>query len=135
VRFSVRFPGLLCLLAGIAAGAHYELIGRIAPEAEASVSLHGATMPFESATLSDPLGHFRFRKLAAGTYALAVFEPERGEARQTVEVGPGMADSKGRVTVSLRLESPQFELNDTRKRRATVSARELSIPPAGATGI
>jgi Carboxypeptidase regulatory-like domain len=83
---SYRLP-IVFLLASSAGAADYELVGRIVPQAEASVSLHGATKPFESATLSDPRGRFRFRKLAAGTYTLAVFDPERGEARQTVEVG------------------------------------------------
>jgi len=32
------------------------------------------------------------------------------------------------VAVTLRLESARFESNDTRRRRATVSARELSMP-------
>ena len=121
-------PIIVWLLASGAVAADYELVGRIVPETEASVSLHGATKPFESATLSDLRGRFRFRKLAAGTYTLAVFEPERGEARQTIEVGPGMADSKGRVNVTLHLGTVRFESNDPRRRRATISARELSIP-------
>jgi hypothetical protein len=90
-----NLPIIACLLASGAVAADYELVGRIIPETEASVSLHGATMPFESATLSDPRGRFRFRKLAAGTYTLAVFEPERGEARQTVEGAPAWRILRG----------------------------------------
>ncbi|MEO7144575.1 MAG: carboxypeptidase-like regulatory domain-containing protein, partial [Bryobacteraceae bacterium] len=77
---------LLILLAFLAAGpvwaGGYELAGRLVPEVEASVALHGATTPYENATLTGAHGRFHFRKLAPGTYTLAVFEPERGEARQ-----------------------------------------------------
>jgi len=115
-------------LAQCAPAADFDLVGQIVPEAAASVSLHGATAPFESATLSDERGRFRFRKVAPGVYTLAVFQPAFGEARQTVEVGPGVADSAGRVKVTLRLESGKFESDDARRRGATVSTRELSIP-------
>ncbi|MGH9664396.1 MAG: tetratricopeptide repeat protein [Bryobacteraceae bacterium] len=121
----VRLVAVLILAALDASAAAYQLEGRIIPATEASVTLHGATMPFESATLSDHRGRFHFRKLAQGTYTLAVFEPEHGEARLTVEVGPGVADTKGRVTVTLHLRSSSFEAHE---RGATVSARELSIP-------
>jgi len=106
----------------------YELSGRVMPERHASVALHGATRPFSTATLSDESGRFSFKKLQAGTYTISVFVPGRGEARQTVEVGPGVADSAGRVKVTVRLESGKFESDDARRRGATVSTRELSIP-------
>ena len=109
-----------CLLA-----ADFELAGQIVPEAQASVSLHGATAPFGSATLTDEHGRFRFRKLAQGAYTVVVFEPGRGEARETVEVGPGVADPAGRVKVTLH---PKF-VDETLGRAAKVSARELSIAP------
>src|SRR5436190_1155009 len=86
----------------------YELSGRVMPEGHASVALHGATRPFSTATLSDESGRFTFKKLAAGTYTIAVFVPGRGEARQTVEVGPGAADSRGRVFLTLRLREEDF---------------------------
>lgn len=57
-----------------------------------------------------------------------MFEPGRGEARQTVEVGASLADAAGRVNVTLRLDDGKFESQDTRRRRNMVSARELSIP-------
>src|SRR5262249_47037276 len=118
-----------CLLAICATAADYDLIGQIVPEIQASVSLHGATSPFQSATLSDARGRFRFHRLAPGAYTVSVFDPERGEARQTVEIGPGVADSNGRVTLTVRLDRAKFESEDSRRRRAMVSARELSIPP------
>jgi hypothetical protein len=61
--------------------------------------------------------------LLAGAYVLMV-----GGLQRTVEVGPSLADSKGRVRVS-------FDLRDTGaepslENRASVSVRELSIPKA-----
>jgi tetratricopeptide (TPR) repeat protein len=125
----VKALGIGALLAGRLLAADFELAGRIVPETQASVSLHGATSPFESATLSDLRGRFRFRKLAQGAYTVAVFEPGRGEVRETVEVGPGSANAAGLVTITLRLDSAKVESADTRLRRATVSARELAMPP------
>ena len=112
---------IACLLAARATASQYELSGRIMPAAEASVTLSGATTPFENATLTDSRGRFRFRKLAEGTYTLAAFSPSLGEARETVEIGPGLADSRGRIEVTLHLDG-------TRPAGATVSAHELSIP-------
>src|SRR5689334_21152925 len=114
---SLRLDGWLQLVRAL--GADNDLAGQIVPETQESVSLHGATSPFESATLSDARGRFRFRKLAAGAYTVAVFEPERGEARQTVEIGPSVADWRGRVNVTVRL-SGKFESEDGRRRRAMV---------------
>jgi Tfp pilus assembly protein PilF len=108
---------IACLLA-----ANYELTGRIVPEAEASIYLHGATTPFENATLSDSRGHFRFRKLAQGTYIVTAFQPTLGEARQTVEIGPGVTDARGHVDVTLHLDGSSGASG------AIVSTRELSIP-------
>jgi tetratricopeptide (TPR) repeat protein len=116
-----------CLAAAGTLAADYELAGRIVPEVQASVSLHGATRPFQSAALSDTRGRFRFRRLAPGAYTVAVFGPDFGEARQTVEVSPGVADRAGRVTITLRLESAKFDSDEIR-RRATITARQLSIP-------
>lgn len=121
----VRAAAILILAVLDAAAAVYEIEGRITPPSEVSVTLHGATMPFESATLSDGRGRFHFRKLAPGTYTVSVFEPERGEARLTVEVGPGVADRKGRVTVDLDLKNAGFEGHD---QGTTISASQLSIP-------
>src|SRR5579872_6061109 len=99
--FACRFHRLKPILAGWLAltpclpAADYELAGQIIPQARASVSLHGAEAPFESAMLTDDRGRFRFRNLARGAYTVVVFEPGRGEARETVEVGPSVADSAG----------------------------------------
>jgi len=94
-------PGILLFLAcvGLVAGEpRYELSGRIQPESEAAVSLHGSTTPFAASTQADGLGRFRFRSLLAGTYTVSVFVPQRGETRRTIEVGPGVAE-RGRVSI------------------------------------
>jgi tetratricopeptide (TPR) repeat protein len=92
------------------------------------VTLFGATAPFQSATLTDDSGRFSFKKLRAGAYTLSVFLPARGEARKTVEVGAGTADSHGRVRLELRLREADFEYPDSAKRQHAVSANELTIP-------
>src|SRR4051794_15763931 len=120
----------LCLLlfAASAAGAQmYQLSGRITPAGRGSVTLFGATQPFTASTLTDEAGRFTFRKLAAATYTLSVFLQGRGEARQTIEVGPSVADSHRRVQVSLSLKDSDFDPTPDRRRHA-VSARQLTIP-------
>ena len=74
-------------------------------------------------------GRFRFRALTPGEYIVAIFIPGKGEVRQTVELGPGTADAKGRVDLTIHvndslLVSGENALPD----RAKVSTRELSIP-------
>lgn len=105
--------------------AEFELEGRIAPAQRAAVTLYGATSPFTASTLAGPDGRFRFRKLLAGSYTVAVFMPGRGEARETLDIGPSFADARRRVRVSLNLKDAQFVQD---RRRHTVSARELAIP-------
>jgi len=122
-------PVIILLLAGVAFAAEpgYELSGRVVPECEAAVSLHGATSPFSASTQSDTRGRFRFRGLLAGTYTVAVLVPERGETRRTVEVGPGVAGRGGRVEVRIEISDAAIETEDLPRRRTVVSARELSI--------
>jgi tetratricopeptide (TPR) repeat protein len=122
---------LVLLLAAsplLAGETKYELSGRIVPEAQAAVSLYGAVTPFSSATLADERGHFRFRDLLAGTYTVSVFLPSRGETRRTIEVGPSLADAKGRVAITLEIGDAQIESADSPSRHVVVSTRELSIP-------
>ena len=118
----------LLAVPAFAADPVYELAGHIEPGAEAAVSLFGATMPFRDATLSDSSGRFVFKRLERGTYTLAVFIPARGEARQTVEVGPGTSDERNRVVLNLRLKDSDFVFADAERRRHAVSARQLSVP-------
>ena len=111
----------------LAAPSAYDVAGRIFPEGRAAVSLHGATTPFTTTTESDEAGRFGFRKIAPGTYTLAIFVPSRGEARQTIEVGPGSADEHGRVNLTIRLKDSDF-VTETVRRRHAVTARELTVP-------
>jgi Tfp pilus assembly protein PilF len=106
----------------------YELRGRLAPESPASVSLFGATTPFHAETLADNYGRFRFRALTPGEYIVAVFIPGKGEVRQTVELGPGTADAKGRVDLTIPVNDSLLVSGEALPDRAKVSTRELSIP-------
>jgi len=106
----------------------YELSGQVKPEAEAYVSLYGATSPFAAAGQTDPDGHFTFKKLEGGAYTLAIFIPARGEARQTVEVGRGTADARGRVVLNLDLKDSDFVYADVVRRRNSISAGQLAVP-------
>ena len=119
----------ILLLAGSlgAADLQYELSGQILPEGEASVTLYGATQPFTTSTLTDESGRFTFKRLRAATYTVSVFLPGHGEARQTVEVGPGSAGPRRRVMVTLRLNDEDFDRTALGRQHA-VSRRELSIP-------
>ena len=68
-----RGPGTS--LFGIRTDGSYRTTGRAVP-----VFLHGAMAPFESSTVSGEDGRFRFRKLSAGTYTVALSTAARGEA-------------------------------------------------------
>jgi len=106
----------------------YEVRGRLAPESPASVSLFGATSPFRAETLADEDGCFRFRALTPGEYIVAIFIPGKGEVRQTVELGPGTADAKGRVDLTIPVNDSILLSGEALPDRAKVSTRELSIP-------
>jgi hypothetical protein len=121
----------MCVLlahAALAADAVFDLAGHLHPEERASVTLFGDAFPFTASTLSDPDGRFRFQKLRPGAYTIAVFVPERGEARQTIEVGPSGADAHGRVSLDISFKATDFELADTLRRRHSVSVAQLTIP-------
>ncbi|MBI3697325.1 MAG: tetratricopeptide repeat protein [Acidobacteria bacterium] len=117
----------LLLAAGRAEEVRFDLAGQITPEARASISLHGATSPFSVSTLSDSRGRFQFRKLLAGAYTIGVFIPGRGETSRTIEVGPSVADAKGRVTVNLDLRDSKLLSTEALRRRSLISANELKI--------
>jgi tetratricopeptide (TPR) repeat protein len=123
-----------CLVAGLVLHAlalrcsAYELTGRIEPPVALPVFLHGATAPFESATASDAAGRFRFHKISAGVYTLAIATAARGQVLETVELSPGTVDSKGRLDIVLRIDDSRLESEGVRGSGATVSATFLSIP-------
>src|SRR5689334_10916098 len=102
---------MLPFLLAFAAADLFQLAGRIEPPARASVTIYRVASPFSTSTLTDEDGGFSFKKLQPGAYTLAVFIPERGEARQTVEVGPGQS-VRGRVSIVLNLKERNFVWRD-----------------------
>src|SRR5579871_6215369 len=94
----------------------YDVTGRIDPPMAGQVFLRGATTPFETASEANEDGRFRFRKVSAGTYTLAT-----ANAIETIEVGPGTSDAKGRIDVVVHTDAP-------RTANAIVSVTVLSIP-------
>lgn len=126
----MRFLLAICWLSSAAWGGEvtYQLSGQVLPEAAASLTLFGATTPFHAFTLSDESGRFNFKKLEPGAYTVVVFVPARGEARKTVEVGPGTADPHGKVTIRLELKDRDFIYSDIARQEHAVSTRELTIP-------
>jgi tetratricopeptide (TPR) repeat protein len=124
----IRFFWPLLLAAMASAGdLSYELAGYITPAGRASVTLFGATSPFTISSLTNDEGAFEFHQLEPGTYSVAVFFPDRGEARRTLEVGPSTADSRHRVTVTLEFQDADFSLADALHRH-TVTTRQLAVP-------
>src|SRR3569832_1473641 len=95
----------------------YDLTARIEPPAHASVSIYRVASPFTASTLTEEDGRFTFKKLDPGAYTVAVFIPARGEARQTIEVGPGTADERHRVALSLELKDSDFVFGAPARRR------------------
>lgn len=106
----------------------YEVTGRIVPPAALPIFLHGATAPFESSTESDADGRFHFHKISAGTYTIVISTPVSGQTLQTIELGPGTVDSKGRFEIVLTIDKKRLESEGARGTPATVSATVLSIP-------
>lgn len=105
----------------------YDLIGSVAPKGRARVSIQSSGTPFGKAVLVDLAGKFKVRKLPQGTYTVAAFTRTRGEARQTIEVGPGTADNRKRVHIELRLKETEAT-REALRRRNTVTTSQLKIP-------
>jgi Tfp pilus assembly protein PilF len=112
--------------AGHAAEPLYELTGKVTPEAQVSVSLFRVASPFTTSTLSDDNGRFNFKKLQPGAYTIAVFDPAKGEARRTIEVGPASADSRQRVWLDLKLNEADFVFAGVARRHA-ISKTQLAV--------
>ena len=123
----LRFWLLIFVAAAAPSQVLYEVSGRIRPEGKASVTLFGVSQPFTTSTFTDQSGRFTFKKLAAASYTLAVFQPGRGEARQTIEVGPSLADARHRIQITVTLRDADFDPTIERRRHA-VSVPELAIP-------
>ncbi len=119
---------VVSLALALAAVRTYELRVEVEPAGAASVSLQGAANPFSTSALADARGRARIRWLRAGSYTLAIVARGAGEWRQTIEIGPGTADSKGRVTVKARLKETGESAKEQARRRGLVSRTELSVP-------
>ena len=115
---------LAWLMSAPGAASSFAVNGRVEPAGPAVVWLYGASAPFSSSTLTDPGGRFHFSGILTGAYTLTVITTAHGEWRETIDVGPGSADEKGRVNVRVRVDTATA-LDD---HRDTVSAGELSIP-------
>lgn len=111
-----RLVGLGAVLAMCAQAGQFELIGQLRPRQSVQVYLQGATTPFDAKTEAGLDGKFRFRKLLEGTYVLIV-----GGRQRTIEIGPSLADSKGRIHIAV-------DLDRTFTESGRVSIHELSIP-------
>ena len=109
----------------------YEVTGRFTPAERAAVSLFDTSSPFNTRTLAID-GRFSFQKIQAGSYTIAVFMPSRGEARQTIEVGPSTADSQHRVVLALNFRDSDFVVEDAMRRRHSVPANQLKVPEKAA---
>jgi hypothetical protein len=108
---------------------HYQVVGRILQsdgtpfyEAIPVVFLNGAYTPFHAQASVGSDGSFKFGKILPGTYTLAAAVPRLGEMRRTIEVGPGFADSKGKVIADIA-----FDRTVSLKKKDSVSAAELSV--------
>lgn len=116
------------LLVGVAAAAQtYRLEGTILPEEQASVSVFGATHPFSTSTLTDSSGRFTIKNLPAASYTVSAYVPGFGEARQTIDVGPGTSDKRGRVRITLRINDAD-DVRNHLVQRHSVSAKQLAVP-------
>ncbi len=87
------------------------------------IFLHGATDSFVTQTVADRGGNFKFEKLLPGMYTLIIAVPRWGQMQQTIEVGPSLSDSKGRIETTFQFD-PRYSEQDEN----TVSATRLSIP-------
>jgi tetratricopeptide (TPR) repeat protein len=112
------------LVFGAPAATSFAVNGTVEPAGQAVVWLYGATSPFSASTLTDDGGRFHFSGILPGSYTLGVITTAHGEWRQTIDVGPGVADAKGRVNVRVRID----EAKSLAEHRDIISARELSIP-------
>jgi thioredoxin-like negative regulator of GroEL len=101
--------------------------GAFFPRAGASVSLFGTQTPFTASGLADVNGRFKLKRLKPGLYTLAIVIGRR-ETRRTVEVGPSLADQKGRVAVKIELHEDDF-VPALSSGFNKVWAKQLSVPP------
>jgi len=121
--------GFLAVSTAFAAGAGYEVSGKVLPKSWAFVTLYSTDTPYATNTVVVPGTNFHFKNLEAGSYALVIFVRGRGQARRTVLVGPGTADRHGRISLQLNLQDSDFVPGQAAAVHM-VSTKELSIPDA-----
>ena len=109
----------------MAAGPVYEVSGRYTPGERAAVSLYAVKNAFAASVVSDN-GKFSFRKVAPGAYTVGVYIRGRGEARTTIEVGPGTADPQNRVVLTLTFRDSDFHHDAAREH--SIAASQLAVP-------
>jgi len=118
---------LIFVANSLAGDVEYRLKGALQPPVRAVITLDGFTTTFSGSVLVPPSGEFEFKGLRAGTYTLILGVPNRGEIRRTVEIGPGTADAKNCVPLTLALKDSLFSRAPA-QREDTVSMQELAIP-------
>lgn len=87
------------------------------------VFLHGGTLPYNNQKRVGMDGSFKFEKLLPGAYVLIIAVPGEGEMRQTIDIGPTLADKKGIIHETFR-----FTGAPSPDRVAVVQKSQLSIP-------
>jgi len=134
VRFSLRIaPVYAMVLLAQARGAEnklFELHGSALQKdrtpfigTHPTVSLSAPYGPLSFNTIADARGRFRIKKVPAGMYVVTAYIPRVARARRTVEITPSFADAKGRIEVSLQMES-----RPRSQGMYLVSAIQLSVP-------
>lgn len=98
------------------------------PPRWAFVSIAAVETPFHSTAMIYWDGKFKFKNLEQGIYTIAVYVPRMGEFRRTYSLGPGTADDKGRVKVTVFLNPQRASRLLTAKDRFTVPIARISIP-------
>jgi tetratricopeptide (TPR) repeat protein len=107
----------------------YQIDGKILledgnpPGTASNVFLNGSISPFAAQTTAGRSGEFTIKKLLKGTYSLTVYVPRIGQTSQTIEVGPSVADAKGRVAVFVTIKQQSVA-----GKEGAISAAELAIP-------
>jgi tetratricopeptide (TPR) repeat protein len=105
----------------------YQVSGRISPAGPAQVTLFGTAQPFAASAEADVDGRFRFKRIEAGSYTIAVMVAGHGEARRTIEVGPSTANAKRQVWLDLDFADSDFVFGEATRHQA-VTASQLAIP-------
>ncbi len=107
----------------------YELRGKVVQtngkrfkEVLPVVFLQGTTEPFTTQTRADTSGKFKFEKLLPGLYTLIIAVPMWGDLQRTIEIGPSVSNSKGRIERTFRVDREY-----SRPILHTVSVQELSF--------